>query len=155
MALFFFNLCDGETQTIDEDGLELTSSEDAYLEAVSAARGMWGELLASRINPLRCAFNVTNETGHTLFRVEFPELLEQCRPADPGSPPLAGVMQSLERVHERANAARAEIASSLAQVRRSLAESNDLISKLERLERRSSRAEPIPAKAGCCSGKRK
>jgi hypothetical protein len=79
MATFFFHFFDGENRSDDEWGLELAGTEQAYLEAVAAARAMWPELLAARIDPTRCRFEVTLENGEQLFSLEFSELLDHCR----------------------------------------------------------------------------
>lgn len=139
MALFFFNFSDGKSLSDDDVGLELPSAEDAYLEAVAAAKSMWSELLTSRVNPTRCAFDVTDEGGRTVHRVEFQELLENCRPAERTDLPSSGLMRSLEETHERASTARADMALSLAQVRHSLAEAHQLLSKLETFEHQQHR----------------
>jgi len=80
-ARFFFHFCDGETSTRDELGLDFASVEEAYMEAISAARAMWPELLADRRDPRGCAFEIANGRGQVLFRLEFIELLEICRPS--------------------------------------------------------------------------
>lgn len=84
MARFFFDFFDGESRSEDEWGLELAGPEQAYFEAVAAARAMWPELLAARSDPLRCAFEVADERGVQLFRLEFAELLNGYRAAGDG-----------------------------------------------------------------------
>ena len=51
MAMFFFHFIDGGDRTEDDMGLELSSPETAYLEAVAGAQSMWAELLARRSDP--------------------------------------------------------------------------------------------------------
>jgi hypothetical protein len=79
MHRFYFDFRQGSEVVPDEEGCELASAEDAYLEAFKAAQEMWGALLAERSDPRRCAFDVRDAYGHLLFVLPFQELLDSCR----------------------------------------------------------------------------
>ena len=134
MALFFFHFFDGRDRFMDDLGVDLPSADQAYLEAVATATGMWGELIASRTDPSCCAFDIANSEGLTINRVEFSELLENCRPAISKSPPT-DVGRPLAETPRRAVMARADLVTSLTQVRQSLAEASALLSRLEAMQR--------------------
>lgn len=90
MSLFYFNFRQGASYSVDEQGCEFASAEDAFLGAVRAAQEMWSELLVRREDPLACAFVVTDRDRKELFTLPFSEVLDACRgdPADssPGRP---------------------------------------------------------------------
>lgn len=141
MPLFFFHFIEGDERCEDELGLQFASAEAAYLEAVATAQGMWTELLMRRSNPSRCAFEIANDGGELLFRLDFAELLGTHPPsiAHERSQTL-GLVRSLRATHLRVTAARASVASSLANVQQALRESNELISQLGSFGRPQPRA---------------
>lgn len=138
MPLFFFHFIDGADRQEDDIGIEKASAEDAYLEAMAGAKGMWADLLTSRRNPLRCAFDVCDAAGESLFVVRFAELIESL--PDP-SVRLANhalhLADRLRETHLRAQEARASLTQSMATVRGSLEESSRLLSRLRSFERRT------------------
>jgi hypothetical protein len=79
MGLFYFNFRQGSSFSVDEEGCEFPSVEDAYLGAVRAAQEMWSELLLRREDPLVCAFVVTDRERKELFTLTFSEVLDACR----------------------------------------------------------------------------
>jgi len=79
MTRYFFNFQQGDACTVDADGSEFSSVEEAYLGAFRAAQDMWHELLIEREDPMLCAFEVTNGAGDSLFVLNFGEVLEACR----------------------------------------------------------------------------
>ena len=78
MPRFFFDFFDGQTWADDNVGIDLPSSEQAYLEAFAGARGMWSELIGARCDPMACAFAIRGDDGQPLFRLAFSELVECC-----------------------------------------------------------------------------
>lgn len=136
MALFFFHFFDGQAWSEDEHGLELATAEQAYLEAIATARSMWGELLTNRVDPSRCAFEIADQRGLILFRIEFSELLESCkRPHSAPRSPVGSLARTLADTHQRAAAAKSDIAASLLEIRTSLAEANALLARLHMFQR--------------------
>jgi hypothetical protein len=136
MPRYYFHFIDNGDRSEDEAGLELVSAEAAYLEAVKGAKGMWTELLVERRNPSRCAFEIADERGVLLFRLNFAEVLESCpepgiREAGSG----AAVSQMLRATHTRVAAARSDLTESLNTARDLLKESNTLLSRLSAFER--------------------
>lgn len=135
MTQFFFHFLDGESEQPDDIGLECGTPEQAYLEAVAAARAMWPELLAERRDPRHCAFSVADQDGEQLFRLDFSELLDDCRnPLRYDGHPSAVTMDSLRETHRRASNAKAHLRSSFDDVRESLAEANALMARLATFE---------------------
>lgn len=102
MSRFYFNFRQGASFSVDDEGCEFPSVEEAYLGAVAAAQDMWRELLIRREDPFACAFEVTDIKGRELFTLPFSELLEACRDhsAAPIPKPLAGNATS-SRVDKR------------------------------------------------------
>jgi len=140
MAHFYFHFCDGETHDRDDVGLGFASAEEAYLQAIATAREMWPGLLAARSDPLRCAFEITDDEDRVLFRLPFSELMEACRRPDP--PPVPHeLFAAIQRTHSRAQAAKAEVRSGFDQVRQSLAESGALLAEFDRFKRVRLRAD--------------
>jgi hypothetical protein len=136
MSLFYFHFLEGTTRHADEVGLELADAETAYLQAVAAAQGMSGELIADGVNPSHCAFEISDAEGTILFALEFSELFRR----GDGSGPNAGhaterLSSALADTHRRVAAARGEIAASLMQARTALNESHALLARLKRFER--------------------
>jgi hypothetical protein len=141
MSSYFFNFHDGESLALDDMGLELSSTEHAYLEAVAAARAMWPELLAERRDPRRCAFEVADAHGQVLFRLTFDELLDDCRNALVRPPrPTAAIVHTLLDTHRRASRAKENLQRSFADVRLSLAEAHALMARLPQRKGR----RPLP-----------
>jgi uncharacterized protein DUF6894 len=103
MSLFYFNFRQGPSFSIDDEGCQFTSVEDAYLGAVAAAQDMWRELLIRREDPMICAFDVRDEEGHELFTLPFSEVLDAChgRTATPGPQPVGAAIY-VALAHNRA-----------------------------------------------------
>jgi hypothetical protein len=74
----YFNFRQGPLYSVDEEGCEFETVEDAYLAAVTAAQDMWRELLIRREDPRDCAFDVRDAEGNDLFTLPFSEVLEAC-----------------------------------------------------------------------------
>ena len=131
MPLFYFHFFDGETLEPDDFGVEFASTEEACLEAFAAAREMWGELLRTRRDPSRCAFDIGNEAEDILLRVNFSELTDACGGSEfqPGFG-SAELVRSIEQTARKAASAQAELKSSLALASQRLAESRSLLEQL-------------------------
>ncbi len=137
MAKFFFHFFDGECRSDDNSGLELPGTEEAYLEAVAAARAMWPELLTARCDASRCAFLVDSENGAELFRLDFSELLDDCRPSAVNPARSNAVLiRRLEETHRRASTARSDLRASFDEVYKALGESTALLARISAFERR-------------------
>jgi hypothetical protein len=80
MPRFFFNYRERNEFTVDDTGVEFESFELAYLDAFSTAREMWPEIMARRIDPRACAFEIVDSDGNLLVVLNFGELLENCGP---------------------------------------------------------------------------
>ena len=131
LSLYYFHLFDGQTLSADEIGLKLASIECAYLEATAAARAMWYELLAARRNPLACAFEITDEGGTMLMRLDFSELLDgQSGTAPAPTHASEQIFRAIKINRRRAVSAREDLDSAIEQTRRSLAETNLLLARL-------------------------
>jgi hypothetical protein len=80
MPRFFFNYRERNDYAVDESGVDFDSFELAYLDAFDAAREMWPEIMARRIDPRGCAFEISDSKGNLLAVLNFKELLENCGP---------------------------------------------------------------------------
>lgn len=116
----------------------MPSVEEAYVEATAAARDMWPELLTSLINPLFCAFEISDENGALLFRLPFAELIENCR--IPRASTSRHIAVELTRAIARAQEAKNGLTQEVGQARRHLAEASQIIDKLNLLERLGQRS---------------
>ena len=131
MSLYFFHFLEGAERSEDDTGVECASVEAAYMEAFKAAEGMWSELLAARADPRRCAFEIADRES-VLMRLDFSELLENCsRPAGLSPWGRHGLADAIAHTHQRACVAREGLETSFAQVRQSLDDAGELLSRLD------------------------
>lgn len=131
MTRFFFHFFDGKSLSADETGVGLATVEDACLEASATALEMWPELVADRISPLDCAFDIANERGEVLLRFEFSELLDFARDyAVQPSVPLEAMCSAIADTHRRARKAKAELDASIAEVRQAIGEVRFLLDQI-------------------------
>lgn len=113
--------------------MEFSCAEQAYLDATEAARAMWADLLASRVDPRDCRFHITDEADEELFELPFSELLDNCA-RRPIAPSTSGDIHGLLRqTDQRAKFARAEMQATIDEVRQSLRESANLLKCLDSL----------------------
>lgn len=140
MPIFYFHFVDGDDRCDDQAGIEFASAEAAYMGAIDGARGMWAELLDARRNPRRCAFEIADQAGNFLFRVDFSELLDACEPPSAKlAKPAAPILVALHDTHSRVMIARQELSSTMNSVRASLDEAQAMLSQLSRFEARPGR----------------
>jgi hypothetical protein len=132
MARFFFHFFDGVSLSPDDTGVEIASVELAYLEAAATALGMWGEIVADRLNPLHCCFEIADENDVILLRFEFAELMNSGRSTAPRpSPPIETVCCAIADTHRRAQQAKAELRASIAEARQALDEVKDVLGQMK------------------------
>lgn len=131
MARFFFHFFDGKNLTVDETGVGLATVEHACLEARATALEMWPELVADKISPIECAFDIANEHGELLLRFDFNELLDFAR-SEVGVPStsLEVICSKIADTHRRAQQARAELHASISEVRHTIGEVRFLLEEL-------------------------
>ena len=82
MARYYFPLWSGARYLVDEEGLDLSSAADAYLQAFRACQDQWIESVNSRGDPRRCRYDVADVNGDVLFQLPFVEVLNR-RPESP------------------------------------------------------------------------
>ncbi|MDW5316840.1 DUF6894 family protein [Rhizobium sp. PL01] len=75
MPRFFFVLIDGDEIDEDLEGIDLPDAGAAYQETLRAAREMMIEDLALAKPLHEKAFEVSDESGCLLFRVDFKDVL--------------------------------------------------------------------------------
>ncbi|MFB0613920.1 DUF6894 family protein [Aurantiacibacter poecillastricola] len=138
MALYFFHFESDEGVFPDDMGLDLATAEDAYLEAVRSAHGIWSEMLGNREDPRNCRFRIVDCNGVELYDVPFAELLESCRnaPRRP-SPSQQDVQNKLMETHQRVLQSKTEMRTLVRDVRASLAESVSLLGRLDAFSEQS------------------
>jgi uncharacterized protein DUF6894 len=78
MPRFFFNYREGASYTVDDTGVEFDTFEAAYVDAFNAAREMWPEMMAQRVDPRSASFEIFDQPGHHLATLPFSEVLENC-----------------------------------------------------------------------------
>jgi hypothetical protein len=132
MARYFFHFFDGVSLSPDDTGVELASVELAYLEAAATALGMWAEIVADRLNPLYCAFEIADKNDVVLLRFEFTELMTTGRSAAARpSPPVETVCGAIAETHRRAQQAKSELAASICEARHALNEVKDVLGQIK------------------------
>jgi hypothetical protein len=132
MSLFYFNFRQGPSYSVDDEGCQFTTVEEAYLGAVAAAQDMWRELLIRREDPMMCAFDVSDEQGHELFTLPFSEVLDACRGRTASAEPKpVGAAVYVALAHNRAaRRTMSDLSTSLKQARMSLNEAIDLLKQI-------------------------
>jgi len=79
MSKYFFHLRVGASLQIDDTGLELSDSYQAYLEACRSMPRLADEMLAQGKDPLQCRFEIADEHNQRLFEIPFAELALELR----------------------------------------------------------------------------
>jgi hypothetical protein len=131
MARFFFHFRQSGILSIDEEGCDFPTVEDAYLSAFDAALDMWRELMAKRHDPRLCAFEVRDGTGTDIFVLPFVELLESCRDAPSGPVVLnRNLAAEAYQRHYRARQTMVDVSRTLNEAKTSLRETRDLLSRV-------------------------
>ena len=87
MPRFYFDYRQGEEPVRDMQGIELASTEAAYLEVCEAVQEMWSDLLKKRCDPRRCRFEVRDTNRELLFIFPFQEVIDNCLDREPARPP--------------------------------------------------------------------
>src|SRR5438034_11563064 len=79
MPRYFFHLRVGAILEMDDIGLELPDSYQAYLEACRGLPRLAEDLLARGRDPLQCRFEIADEHRQRLFEIPFAELALEVR----------------------------------------------------------------------------
>jgi len=147
MPRFFFDFFDGQNWSADDQGLDLASAEQAYLEAFAGARGMWAELSDGHRDPSKCAFEVRAGDGKPVFRFDFAELLG--KPEQPMRPdlPHSALARALDETHRHAESVREDFRACLDQVSLSLDESFRLVARLGEFPGRAPRRAGVTGRS--------
>ncbi|GEP06696.1 DUF6894 family protein [Methylobacterium oxalidis] len=84
MPWFHFHLRTPAGLERDDIGLELIGVEAAYLDACQAISTLTIDLLAKKVDPRLCSFEITDSGGQVLLELPFTEILDKGhRPAPP------------------------------------------------------------------------
>jgi hypothetical protein len=129
MPRFYFDYRQGEEPLRDMQGIELASTEAAYLEVSEAAQEMWSDLLKKRCDPRRCQFEVRDANRELLFIFPFQEVIDNCLDRGPARRP-AGVDRATAAAAAttgRVVRANNEFLTALRQVRATLSDSRALL----------------------------
>ena len=129
MPRFYFDYRQGEDNALDMQGIELATTEEAYLEVVEAAQEMWGELLKKRCDPRRCLFEVRDANRELLFIFPFQEVIDNCLDREPPRRPSSVDRATAAAAATTGRVVRAndEFLSALRQVREPLRDSRALL----------------------------
>jgi PAS domain-containing protein len=79
MPRYFIHLRIGALLEIDDAGLELSDSYQAYLEACRSMPRLAEDMLAQGRDPLLCRFEIADEHNQRLFEIPFAELALELR----------------------------------------------------------------------------
>lgn len=75
MLKFYFHVRRGERLELDEEGTEFTSFEDAYDDALEAAREIVAEAILTRQSIDGDSFEITSEDGTLLATIPFSSVI--------------------------------------------------------------------------------
>ena len=135
MTRCYFNFRQGPSYSVDEEGCDFDTVEDAYLAAVRASQDMWRELLIRREDPRDCAFEVRDARGNELFTLPFSEVLEACA-HQPSSAPYpvhrSAIAHALENRRIAAKAL-SDFSSAMKSARATLHETIGLLDKVGKI----------------------
>jgi hypothetical protein len=140
MPHFFFNYRERNEYSIDDTGVEFDTFELAYLDAFTAAREMWPEMMSRRVDPRACAFEIADGEGNLLATLNFREVLERCEQG--GRLPPRQIEATYARVVDtayRANQRLAEFDRELGRARGQLAAIKQLVGTIDKLEETAQR----------------
>ena len=126
MSRYFFHLMSPDGPHKDDIGTDLPNAEAAYLEACEAALEMSYEMLRQRRDPSNYAFDITDAEGHVIFELPFAEVT---RPAD-RRPPIGNLHASIQRNHQRAAQAAAELRTNVTRTQSLLSSTRELLAKV-------------------------
>lgn len=114
----------------DEDGLEFSDLDAAYLEAFRAARDIWQELLVEGEDPQLYAFEIADDAGQVLIDLPFIEVFgsKRGRSARSAMSALAKAKARAERIKGVASAIVREVSAA----RLTLDESRNILSRARR-----------------------
>jgi len=90
VSRYYFNVRNGHGFTLDEEGLELSSDQDARMQAIIGARSlMSAEVLEGRLD-LRGQIEVTDDDNDEVLTVRFRDAVDVNEGKPPiGKPPIA------------------------------------------------------------------
>jgi len=133
MPRFFFDFRQGEDHLPDTQGVELATTEDAYLEVVEAAQDMWSELLKKRRDPRRCQFEVRDVNREILFIFPFQEVIDNCldRSQARQASDLGSTKTTAAATFGRVQRANHDFSRTLAQIRATLDDARALLQTKE------------------------
>ena len=76
MPTYFFNVTDGHTDTIDDEGTEFGNEQAALLAAMQEARALMADSDASGFCRRHWRMNVVDKSGGSVFSMPFEHALE-------------------------------------------------------------------------------
>jgi len=130
----YFNFRQGAAYSVDDEGCDFATVEDAYLAAVRAAQDMWRELLIRREDPRECAFEVRDTRGNDLFTLPFIEVLDACgRPSSAYNPKLPGAVAAALHNRQIASRALSDMSNVMKSARATLDETIGLLHKVSKI----------------------
>src|SRR5262249_24319300 len=104
----------------------LRDAEAAYLEACRTILDMSFEMLRSRIDPSRYAFEIADADGALIFELPFSEVLRPAHHAQPAG----DLHASIRRHQQRATAVTAELKTNFDRTRLLLADTRALLARV-------------------------
>jgi len=135
MPHFYFHLRTPAGWERDDTGLDFVGLEAAYLDAYRTIPKMAADLVRRKRDPLRYAFEITDEAGQLLIEVPFSEVLDRWhKPRRPVTPALAQKAQAEMKRTARLIAALADERKAL---ETSLREMQELVARAREVSARS------------------
>jgi len=135
MPHFYFHLRTPASWERDDMGLDFVGLEAAYLDAYRTIPEMAADLVRRKRDPLRYAFEITDEAGQLLIEVPFSEMLDKWhKPRRPVMPALA---QKAQAEMERTVHLIAALVDERKALETSLREMQELVARAREISARS------------------
>ena len=147
MPHFYFHLRTPAGWERDQDGLDFTGLEAAYLDACRAIPDMAADLVRRKHDPLPYGFEIADEAGQLLMEVPFSEVLASGhKPRQPVRPALP---QKAQAEMERTVRLIAAIMGEREALQASLRETRELVARVRQVsaargERPNETSAPSP-----------
>jgi len=139
MSRFFFNYHEHDKSFADDIGIEFETFELAFLDAFEATREMWPELMARRVDPRKCAFEIMDSQENPLALLGFSEVLESCSTRKTPPPvKMATLVSEARDTRSHVRCVLSEFRKEIDQTLAQLAAAQQLLSRLDEINKAGS-----------------
>ncbi|MDR7039785.1 hypothetical protein J2X36_004563 [Methylobacterium sp. BE186] len=144
MPWFYFHLRTPAGLELDDLGLELIGIEAAYLDACRTISTLTTDLLAKKVDPRLCSFEITDSAGQLLLELPFTEILDKDR--RPSPPALLAQRQKtlaeIRRTAQRVEVLVEALGREQAALQANLQDTRELLARAQAVDPRSAWQRP-------------